>query len=277
MKILLPQQPKPKPWFQDTVGFRELVWLWAQKGWVNLEVSASVKNCWLEASGRVLLFDRPILKHLTEDPDAIRASSGLFANLSVDLATKYVPNSGPWFFWPRHPRLLNLMIPDLKHKERDLLDIFIGNVHTSLQLQHRAPFQNLKGIASFFSLMSGRDHRFLPPDYYRMLARSKYGICLAGFGAKCFREIEYMALGVVPVCFPGVDLTGYFDPPVEGEHFYRVASVQEYIELRKWLSAEGSGRWRRMSENCRQWYDRNASIEGSFLTTMKALEALGKL
>ena len=53
------------------------------------------------------------------------------------------------------------------------------------------------------------------PDYYKysqkeyldLIGSSKFGLCLAGYGPKCNREIELIGMGTVPVFAPEVDNT----------------------------------------------------------------------
>jgi hypothetical protein len=95
------------------------------------------------------------------------------------------------------------------------------------------------------------------------LGGAKYGLCLAGYGLKCHREIECMAMGCVPVCAPEVDMT-YAEPPVEGLHYLRAtdpAAAKAAIEN---ITPE---RWMVMSVACRDWWKRNCSVDGMWELT----------
>ena len=77
-----------------------------------------------------------------------------------------------------------------------------------------------------------------------------------------------MGLGTVPIVTPNVDMT-YYDSPIEGEHYIRVESPDKLEENISSISKE---KWRQMSQNCLEWYNRNASPKGSYDTTMRILE-----
>jgi hypothetical protein len=93
---------------------------------------------------------------------------------------------------------------------------------------------------------------------------------LPGYGPKCNREIEYLALGVVPIVTPGVDLT-YYEPLVENVHYLRVDRAEDIQDKINTLSEE---QWSIMSNNGREWYERNCSPEGSYRVTERIITQL---
>ena len=100
------------------------------------------------------------------------------------------------------------------------------------------------------------------------MSRSKYGLCLAGYGNKCNREVECMGLGVVPIVAPEVDMK-YYNSPEEGVHYFRVSSPEEAHSI---INSQSEVGWKRMSENCIDWWNINCSTKGSFATTVKIIE-----
>ena len=107
----------------------------------------------------------------------------------------------------------------------------------------------------------------LPPkDYLEALANAKFGLCLAGYGKKCHREVECMAMGCVPVCAPEVDMESYANPPQEGVHYIRVNGPEE-ISVK--VASIPEEKWAAMSAACIQWWRQNASTEGSWALTQK--------
>ena len=100
------------------------------------------------------------------------------------------------------------------------------------------------------------------------LSESKYGLCLAGYGKKCHREIECMALGTVPIVAADVDMDSYANPPVEGVHYFRCPSPED---AKKTIDTTTDEVWHTMSEACKLWWSANASVEGSWLLTKKLI------
>jgi len=107
----------------------------------------------------------------------------------------------------------------------------------------------------------------------KKLQTARYGLCLAGYGKKCHREIECMAMGCVPVVSPEVDMDSYADPPVEGFHYLRVKGVTDIKERIARLSPEA---WEAMSVAGFQWWQKNASAEGLWKLTQTLAYSSGK-
>ena len=101
-------------------------------------------------------------------------------------------------------------------------------------------------------------------EYLLRLGNAHYGLCLAGYGKKCHREIECMGMGTVPVVAPEVDMDSYAVPPVEGIHYLRVKDVAEVQEK---ISKVSASDWESMSAACHDWWLKNASAEGLWLLT----------
>jgi len=73
-----------------------------------------------------------------------------------------------------------------------------------------------------------------------------------------------MALGCVPIVAPEVDMKYYADPPVEGVHYLRAETP---AEARKMVDATPVKTWETMSAACRDWWRRNASVDGIWALT----------
>jgi hypothetical protein len=104
---------------------------------------------------------------------------------------------------------------------------------------------------------------FTQTEYLEKLAGARFGLCLPGYGLKCHREIECMAMGCVPIVSKGVDMDSYAVPPVEGIHYLR---ADEPSDVRAFLSKDA---WETMSAACKLWWKENASCEGSFRLTAR--------
>ena len=105
-------------------------------------------------------------------------------------------------------------------------------------------------------------------DYLIALSESKFGLCLAGYGRKCHREVELMAMGTVPIVEKEVDVLGYAEPLVEGLHYFRVEGPED---IEKVLGGIDEAQWILSSEACKSWWSRNASAEGMFLLTQRLI------
>lgn len=107
-----------------------------------------------------------------------------------------------------------------------------------------------------------------PPHYMRLIRQARFGLCLPGYGKKCCREIELMAVGTVPIITPGVSLD-YFDPPVVGKHCLLARNVEELEHL---INHTSPAEWSELSWQAQDWYNRNASPKGSFDTTARIIK-----
>jgi hypothetical protein len=117
------------------------------------------------------------------------------------------------------------------------------------------------------SLISGVDPKLNQNDYFDFISSSRFGLCLNGWGPKCAKDIEMMAMGTVPIVTPGV-CTTYFNKWIEGIHYIKVNKPEEIQD------AISRADWKTMSEACIEWYDKNCSPLGSFNTTMQAINSL---
>jgi hypothetical protein len=75
-----------------------------------------------------------------------------------------------------------------------------------------------------------------------------------------------MALGVVPIVTPGIDMTNYAMPPVEGTHYLRAETPEEVRQLVDETSIE---KWDQMSQACIKYYEDNYSTKGSWDLTQR--------
>ncbi len=103
-------------------------------------------------------------------------------------------------------------------------------------------------------------------EYLEKLGSTRFGLCLPGYGFKCHREIECMAMGCVPIVSEYVDMVSYANPPVEGKHYLRAGNSKEIPGLVASVSKES---WEEMSAACKLWWAENASCKGSFELTQR--------
>tara|TARA_R110000824_G_scaffold401682_1_gene613581 strand:- start:5152 stop:6921 length:1770 start_codon:yes stop_codon:yes gene_type:complete len=243
---------------------RELLSMWDEAGYCKLIDFKSSLSWWGSPEEEVLLYEFNHEKRARIPGNSGKSIKlGLFANL--------IPSNWGvrWIFWARHPRALEKRIEEglLTYEKRDISSIFIGNIGTPEQRSRRRK-QDWSQCTEIFSLLNGWSYKYTQEEYLNMMARSKFGLCLAGYGGKCNREPECMGLGTVPIVAPEVDMN-YYDSPEEGVHYFRVNSPDQVKEITEGL---GETEWKRMSDNCIDWWNRNCSRKGSFETTQRIIE-----
>jgi hypothetical protein len=248
-------------------SFREMVRLWEQKGYVECVEHETAVQVWLDGVGKTLLYDRPTYDWLhTAPPDEQKWELALFGN------PKPMDSGGPaksWFFWPRNPTLLEEVVgsgaPSKPWSSREKSVVFYGKIENKVQ-EKRRKTQDWSTVCDDYSLVEGdgAKHKYGPKEYLEALSNAKFGLCLAGYGKKCHREVECMAMGCVPVCVTDVDIEHYANPPQEGVHYIRGATPDEVSVKVRSLSEEA---WAAMSAACIQWWKDNCSVEGSWRLT----------
>jgi hypothetical protein len=211
----------------------------------------------------VLLYDRPSWEWLEKSSDSEKS-------YQVCLAGN--PKGGtPWIFWGRMPRLLEVMAEETNtFQERQETIVFYGRIENDVQGAYRQDISGWKGICSKFEMPVGAKQPYVlsPSEYLTALQNAKYGLCLRGYGPKCNREIELLAMGTVPLVTPDVDIQGYAEPLEDGVHVISVSSPEDAVAKVAAISEE---KWTEMSSAAKSWWKRNASVEGSWNVTKKLL------
>ena len=263
--IVMPH-PQTKGFFAHAGdSFREVVQIWAERGYVELSPMHGVSQIWLGSVGETLLYDRPTLEWLERSPAAERTfKKGLFGNPAP-------PDGGsPWTFWPRRPRLVEelvgLGIGKADWEDRSQTLVFYGRSENQVQMGHRTTHDWSAACSDFVHVKGEGSYPFSQRDYLKRLAGARFGLCLAGYGKKCHREVECMAMGCVPIVANEVDMSSYANPPKEGIHYFRVWEPEDAASLVKKID---KGTWRLMSAACRDWWRENASADGMWALTKR--------
>ena len=244
-------------------SFREMVLLWEENGYVTIE-RANTPFVWLHAIGDTLLYDRANYSWLEQTPVSYKRI------LCGNPDPSKIQNGLPWSFWPRNPRIVEELAESLVKTERIKTLVFYGGAENAVQKKHRN--NKLHEACDDYSLTDGSTYKFSSREYLYALSKSKYGLCLAGYGPKCNREIECMAVGTVPVVAPDVDMTNYVNPPEEGVHYIRLKSFDP-DEARS-VTKMPEDCWKKMSEAAHKWWKENSSMEGLFLNTIRECHQL---
>ena len=215
----------------------------------------------------MLLYDRPNHDWRLAAPTVEKEwKMALFGNPKVPAGRA---DSSPWFFWPRRPALVEEIVEQgsfSSWEKRTGSLVFYGKTENKVQEKRRST-ADWSSACSEWSMVNGTEpYPFTHSEYLLKLADSRFGLCLAGYGYKCHREIECMAMGCVPICAPEVDMNSYAVPPLEGVHYLRVNSPEEAREKVASVSKEA---WEVMSAAGRAWWKENCSVQGSFALTQK--------
>jgi len=272
--IQIPTQPKKDHWAHGDDMFRELAVMLSEKN--NDLIIERHPGCHVWLKPDVLLQDRP-----NYDPDNRESKKALLVkmgNMDVKIEGRALEKEGyqvkPWIFWPRTARKLEALLGDDPRKSRKKLieriyeSIFIGNYENSVQEKYRKPYQNMEKYITFYHCLAGQKQKFSQEEYLEKLSDSKFGLCLRGYGSKCNREIELMALGTVPLITPDVNIDSYQDPPQEGKHFIRLDKEDDYHQVVNSITDE---KWEEMSQNCVEWYMKNSHSNNCWQNTIEDL------
>jgi hypothetical protein len=267
--IKIPKQPQQGIWKHKNDSFRELVLLYKKN---NKDIVIDLTDgghCML--GNYILLYDRPTLEWFNND--LLSASLVLLGNGDINdegnILNKNNVNVKTWIFWPRRPFIVEKILNNKKIKsysERTIESIFIGNIENSVQNTYRNSNINWKDVIDSYYCTHGNQHIFSQEEYLDKLADSKYGLCLRGYGSKCHREVELMAFGTVPIVTSNVSISSYMEPPKENIHYIVCNNPND---LKNILSKISEDEWKKMSNNCCNWYKNNVHSENSlkmFLT-----------
>lgn len=244
---------------------RELIDIWKDLKLCDI-IEDEVDDCfiWANNPGHTLLYEYDRWDVYPGLPN--RWIKGLFAG-------QQHPNGTPWIYWGRRPKLLQEKIDSgLKnYEDRQIQSIFLGKIENNIQLNNRTKYDWSKFIELFSMPVKIGDSFNWPytqEEYLDKVSDSRFGLCLPGYGPKCNREIEYLGLGVVPIITDGV-CTRYYDPLIEGMHYFKVKAPEQIEEI---ISKCSIDRWEYMSYNCRKWYNNNCSPVGSYETTLRIIQ-----
>lgn len=256
--------------------------MWKERGWIKLYPSRTAHLVWWGEIGQggVCLFDWDTDDKRWMVPGLEKMSKmTLYANpkppvFNLDLVS-HERTVKPWSYWPQNPRILeSLAHGKLRgYEERHPGLVFFGKNQNSVQASRRQTFdwaEAATGEGSRFYLADFDEPYLLDKkEYLEALGQARFGLCLPGYGYKCHREIECMAMGCVPLVSEEVDMDSYANPPEAGKEYFRVGSPAHAAVLAAGLSQD---KWEEMSEAAHAWWLKNASCEGLFTLTKRLIE-----
>lgn len=268
--LYMPNQPTSSFFHHSGDSFREMARLWEDKGYVRIVEDKTLSHIWLNGIGNTLLYDRPTYEWLDQSPvEEKRWRVALFGN-----PAPRGENAKAWSFWPRRPELVEKLVKegvcDKGFDTRSQRLVLYGKVENAIQKERRTG-ATWAAACSEFKMPIGAEkaYPFTQEEYLQKLSEARFGLCLPGYGWKCHREVECMAMGCVPIVTPGVDMKNYANPPQEGIHYF----IAETPEVAQRLSLETTKEvWETMSKACKLWWKENVSCDGMWNLTKNLLQ-----
>lgn len=234
---------------------------------------------WIGEQGDTLFWPWPQTSHTIVDTRhnslEVDARAWVYANTLPDADARGDRPVFPSFFWPRAPRII-----EARHEtyvdwnDRHLISIFIGKIQNAVQAQYRSlDYSNAIEIYDIFRNLPRNVYPYSQTEFYDLLGAARFSLSLRGFGAKCFREVESLALGTVLLVNDDVDTGGYHAPLIEGTHYFRYETEED---LRRVQRDCDEATWRRMSQASREWYRENASADGALNTLEQVVQKIAQ-
>jgi len=234
--------------------FRELLAIWERDGLCEVEQGPD-DFTWVGEVGDVLLYEYPRL----DDRKVPQFNYCLFGNtVPMKKATK---KWTPWVFWGRRPMLMEEIVANegvSSYEKRDIGSMFLGKVENEIQFGFRAHHE----------MPINGEYKHSQYEYLQLVNRSRFGLCLRGYGPKCNREVELFCMGTVPIVTSDVDMT-YLNPPLENVHYLRINGPDEF---RSKIASIDEEQWKLMSAAGRKWYEDNCSPSSSFRITKELVD-----
>ncbi len=225
-------------------GFRELVELWSEAGFVERIFHDGV-FCWFGSIGDTLLYDRRSDDWLQTDvPEAEKTHKHL-------VKVEDVIN------WARRPRLV-AGTAAITQRKKNL--VFYGHIETARHFRVRSPKAtgiDWSSACTDFAMPVGSKYQYSQTEYLDRIKDAYYGLCLPGTGDRTNREAEYLALGVIPIFVGGAKPTSGLK---KGKHYLEATTPEEATEI----VSRTTGDWNKMSAACRAFYEANWSPEASW-------------
>ena len=286
--------PKPKPikvyipyygpedkyfWRTHHHGLYDLIMAWHERGWCDIEHHDG-PYYWVNEIGSILLFDRDQVADLIDKKKPFPRWEGevpykyaFFTNgygLDNDRNLKFN-------YWSYNPMGLEDKVNSaarLTYNERTISSVFLGSVENESQEYFRNRFKDWGAhIGEFYiadKLNKKEKAKYTFGEYLEKVAQSKFGVSFRGNGPKCYREIEYAAMGTPLIITEGVDVD-YPDPLIEGVHYFRAKNPED---IPKFVAETSASVWEEMSQNCRNWYLKNFTLDSQYQSLKHAVKHL---
>jgi hypothetical protein len=271
IKIFIPYYGSEDKYFWRTSlhGLHDLVMEWHNRGWCDIEHHEG-PYYWINGIGSILLFDRDQVNDLIDKKKPVPRWEGEVSYKYALFVNEYGLENDRNFkfnYWSYKPIELERIVKEnllISYKERNIDSIFLGTIENETQEFFRNKFKEYSlYIDEYFvanKLDKNEKSKYAFNEYLSKVAHSKFGICFRGNGPKCYREIEYAAMGTPLIITEGVEVD-YPDPLIENIHYFKAKSPAEILDI---VSNTTQDTWIEMSLNCRRWYERNFTTKSQF-------------
>ena len=192
------------PYYSYNEQFKELCYILEDKFTDIKIINDKSLYIWLSQSKYVLLYDQKTLESFNTDKEVpfILLGNGSYGDEIKKLEEKKFKIK-PFIFWAKFPYTLEKFILNKSktYKERTFNTIFIGNIKSSYTENIRHNIKDWKDSIDYLWIINSNDYMFEYEEYLEKIANSRFGLSFEGYGKKCNRDIELMALGTVMLRF----------------------------------------------------------------------------
>lgn len=268
LKVLVPYYgPEDRIfWRNKHHGIYDIVMEWNKTGLCDIEYHNGLFY-WIGEIGSILLFDRDQINDLVDD-NKISINSGYEVDYKYGFfVNEYNLENDRNFkfnYWSSKPVELEIIANShelIPYDERSIDTIFLGSIENEVQEFLRSKFADWSTeIDEYFvsdKLNRNEPLKYSFEQYIEKISSAKFGLCFRGNGPKCFREIEYTAVGTPLIITSGVEIN-YPDPLLEGVHYFYANKPED---IRSIINNTSPEEWTVMSKNCREWYQRNCTLK----------------
>jgi hypothetical protein len=158
--------------------------------------------------------------------------------------------------------------------DRSIRSVFVGSVENETQEYFRGRFRDWESYIDVYECTNRfgakQPYKYSVDEYIDLISSARFGVCFRGNGPKCFREMEYLAVGTPLIVTEGVDIE-YPDPLIEGVHFLRAVKPTDISNIVTRTSAD---KWEEMSRACWAWFERNATSRAIFEHLKSSIDSI---
>lgn len=256
-------------WRQKKHGFYDVVMEWYLRGRVEIGFGGKGYFWWGE-TGDILLMERDLVVDMHDrkvDPPRwegnVPYSHAFFFN-QHQLRSSRNHIATYFTYSPAELERFRARKGRNSWEQRKHKTIFAGSIENETQEHFRRMFAEWASSIDIFScadrLNNSEPHEYTQEEYLSLVSKSRFGVCFRGNGPKCFRELEYLALGTPLIVTRGVCIN-YPEPLREGIHYFKAESPEDIDNITARTSQQD---WDRMSQQCWDWFTRNGSIDNIF-------------
>ena len=261
-------------WRAKKHGFYNVVLEWYLRDYVNITFGEK-GYFWWGKQGEILLMERDLVRDLYDrklDPPRWKGEvpykHAFFFN-QYHLENSRNHKATYFTYALEHLEKVRDKIGRVGYDQRKYASIFAGSIENETQEFFRNKFKGWEEAIEVYScadkLNKNEPHKFSMDEYLELVSQSRFGVCFRGNGPKCFREMEYLAMGTPLIITPGVEVN-YPAPLAEGTHYFQASSREDIERIAKTTSQE---QWTEMSRACWNWFTSHGQIDKIFeeLTT----------